>query len=321
MAHGSKSTRGMWIALGSYAALFAGKLTVFFITHLGVMFAESMHSMADMLIAAFLLIAAYISARPADEEYRFGYGRAQNIAALVAATIFISFTSFETLREAIPKLFTPPENSPQGFGLAIGMILLSMVLSSLPVMTILRDKQRGAASSAQLVDGINDEIALVAALIGIVLVARGFPLADPIASIIVALVIAFNAVMLWRENAAVLMGASPGPEFYARVNDIALATPGVFEVHNVIAEQVGEQIHLGLHIEVARGISIEEADAIADSVHDRICDAFDDIWVVVHPDPARDVVVADGDRATFPAPAARGTQAAPPVTQSPHSES
>ena len=193
--------------------------------------------------------------------------------------------------------------------MAIGMILISMVLSSLPVMTILRDKQRGAASSAQLVDGINDEIALVAALIGIVLVARGFPLADPIASIIVALVIAFNAVMLWRENAAVLMGASPGPEFYARVNDIALATPGVFEVHNVIAEQVGEQIHLGLHIEVARGISIEEADAVADSVHDRICDAFDHIWVVVHPDPAHEHSVANGDSATRSSPAVRRRQA------------
>ncbi len=287
MARSSGSNRGMWIALGGYTVLFAIKLAAFFVTHLGVMFAEAMHSMADMLIASFLLIAAYISARPADKEYRFGYGRAQNIAALVAATIFISFTSFETLREAIPKLFTPAETTPEGFGLAIGVILVSIVISALPVIAIMREKQRGAASRAQLIEGVNDEVTLLAALGGIVLVSRGFPLADPIASIVVALVIAFNAVMLWRENAAVLMGASPGPEFYAKVNDIALSTPGVLGTHNAIAEQVGEQIHLGMQIEVAAGITIEEADAIADSVHDRVSDAFDDIWVVVHPDPAR----------------------------------
>jgi ferrous-iron efflux pump FieF len=283
----------MWIALGGYTILFAGKLTAYFLTHLGVMFAEAMHSMADMLIAAFLLVAAYISARPADEEYRFGYGRAQNIAALVAATIFISFTSFETLREAIPKLLRPAETTPEGFGLAIGVILASIVISSFPIFAIMREKRRGAASRAQLVEGVNDEVALLAALVGIVLVWRGIPLADPIASIIVALVIAFNAVMLWRENAVVLMGASPKREFYAKVDEVALSTPGVLAVHNVIAEQVGEQVHIGMHIEVARGITIEAADTIADSVHDRISAAFDDIWVVVHPDPSRSGVSCD----------------------------
>ena len=305
MAKNSTSNRGMWIALGGYTVLFAIKLAAFFVTHLGVMFAEAMHSMADALIATFLLVAAYISARPADEEFRFGYGRAQNIAALVAATIFISFTSFETLREAIPKLFRPVETTPEGFGLAIGVILVSIVISALPVITILRQKHRGAANRAQLIEGVNDEVALLAALGGILLVSRGFPLADPIASIVVALVIAFNAVMLWRENATNLMGASPDAAFYVKVNELAFATPGVLEVHNVIAEQVGEQIHLGMHIEVERGITIEKADAIADAVHDRVSGSFDDIWVVVHPDPSRSTATdGESDPGTLPSASA-----------------
>jgi ferrous-iron efflux pump FieF len=289
MSNGSKGagTRGMWVALAGYTVLFTMKLATYFITHLGVMFAEAMHSMADMLIAAFLIIAAWVSSKPADEEYRFGYGRAQNIAALVAATIFISFTSFETLRESIPKLFKPAEGAHTGIGLAIVVIVVSLAISALPIITIMRQKERGAASKAQLIEGINDEVALVAALGGILLVAKGFPMADPIASCVVALVIAFNAVMLWRENAAMLMGASPEPAFYDKVREISLSIPGARDVHNVIAEQVGEQIHLGMHVEVSRGITIEEADAIADAIHDAICAAFDDIWVDVHADPER----------------------------------
>ena len=282
---GKSDMRGMWIALGGYSVLFLGKLAAFLLTHLGVMFAEAMHSMADMLITAFLLVAAWMSARPADEEFRFGYGRAQNIAALVAATIFISFTSFETLREAIPKLFQPPEGAHTGIPVAIGVILVSLVISSLPIIAIARQKERGAASKAQLMEGINDEIALVAALGGIIFVAYGVSWADPAASIVVALVIAFNAVTLWRENAATLMGASPEPAFYDKIREISFAVTGVKQVHNIIAEQVGEQIHLGMHIEVARGITIEAADKIADETHDAICAAFDDIWVVVHADP------------------------------------
>jgi cation diffusion facilitator family transporter len=281
------STRAMWVALGGYAVLFAIKFAAYFMTHLGVMFAEAMHSTADMLIASFLLVAAYLSARPADKEYRFGYGRAQNIAALVAATIFISFTSFETLREAIPKLFHPTETAPEGFGLAIGVILVSIVISSLPIITIMRQKERGAAVKAQLIEGVNDEIALVAALLGIIFVAKGYPLADPIASCIVALIIAFNAVLLWRENATLLMGVSPDKAFYDRVSEIVFSVPGAIRTHDVIAEQVGEQIHLGLHVEVARGITIEKADEIGDAVHDKLEAAFDDIYVVVHVDPER----------------------------------
>ena len=269
-----------------YTELFAIKLAAFFVTHLGVMFAEAMHSTADMLIAGFLLVATYMSKRPADAHYRFGYGRAQNIAALVAATIFISFTSLETLREAIPKLFTSPSEVAASLDVAIAVLAVSIVVSALPLCPLLRNKTRGAAEKAQLIEVVNDEVALVAALIGTVLVANGMPLADPLASIAVALVIAFNAVNLWRDNAAGLMGRSPEDAFYDMVRETALSIPGVLATHSVIAEKVGEQTHLGMHIEVAVGTPIEEADRLADTVVALVSGKVDDIYVVVHTDPS-----------------------------------
>jgi cation diffusion facilitator family transporter len=278
-------TTGMWIALGGYTFLFVIKLAAYFYTHIGVMFAEAMHSTADMLIVGFLLVATYLSKKPADSEYRFGYGRAQNIAALVAATIFISFTSFETLREAIPKLWAVPEEM-SGYTLAIGVLVLSVVVSGLPLITLLRNKKRSAAEKAQLIEVVNDELALVAALVGIVLVSMGLPLADPIASIVVALVIAANAIILWRENAAGLMGRSPDDAFYEMVRETAMSVPGVLATHSVIAERVGEQTHLGMHVEVAGGTLIEDADRMADAVVALISGKVEDIYVVVHADPA-----------------------------------
>jgi ferrous-iron efflux pump FieF len=286
MAQGKGSgTSGMWLALGGYTVLFAIKLAAFFITHIGVMFAEAMHSTADMLIAGFLLVAAYMSRKPADAEYRFGYGRAQNIAALVAATIFISFTSLETLREAIPKLWQKPIETGS-FSVAIGVLAVSLVISALPLWPLLRAKKRGAAEKAQLVEVVNDEIALVAALGGTLLVSRGITIADPIASIVVALVIAFNAVNLWRENAAGLMGHSPEDDFYQMVREMAVSIPGVLATHSVIAERVGEQTHLGMHIEVAAGTPIEDADRKADELVKLLTEKVGDIYVVVHVDPA-----------------------------------
>jgi ferrous-iron efflux pump FieF len=281
-----RGTQAMWLALGGYVLLFAVKIAAFAVSHVGVMFAEAMHSMADMLIAGFLLVAAYMSNRPADKEYRFGYGRAQNIAALVAATIFISFTSFETLREAVPKLFSHEVVEFSNLGVVVGVILFSLVVSAAPLVTLLRKKQRSAAERAQMIESVNDEIALVAALVGTLLVSRGMPLADPIASCVVAIVIAVNAVILWRENATSLMGRSPEPAFYDLVRESAMGVPGVLATHGLIAERVGEQTHLGMHIEVQAGTPIEEADRMADAVRAIIEDKVEDIYVVVHVDPA-----------------------------------
>lgn len=284
--HGSTTTGGLWLALAGYVTLFAIKLVAFLVTNVGVMFAEAMHSLADTLISAFLLMAAYLSRRPADDRYRFGYGRAQNIAALVAATIFISFTSLETMREAVPRLVYGHEPDYQNLPLALAVIVVSIAISAVPLIRL--RKERGAATRAQLIESVNDEIALIAALVGVVLVTRGLAIADAIASVAVAVIIAVNAALLWRENARDLMGRSPDPVFYEEVRATAMAVPGVLNVHGIMAEQVGGQIHLGLHIEVARGILIEEADRIADAVHDKVCGLHDDMYCVVHMDAVLD---------------------------------
>jgi len=282
---GGESLRGMWLALGGYTLLLVMKLTAYFITHVGVLFAESMHSIADVLIVVFLLVAAYYSRRPRDEDYRFGYGRAQNIAALVAATIFISFTSLETLREAIPKLFAGGSEHYDNLSIALAVIAISIVVSAVPLWSILQEKRRGAAMRAQLVETINDLIALGAALIGTIFIIEGVPIADPIASIVVALVIAFNAVILWRENARDLMGRSPGPEYAQLIHDAAMSVPGVIDVHGLIAEVVGGQTHLSFHMCVAKGTLIEDADRIAHDVRDVVLAASPMTFLVIHTDP------------------------------------
>ncbi len=297
--------RGMWLALGGYALLFAGKLAAYYFSGIGVLFAEAMHSVADMLIAGFLLLAAWYSSRPADEYYRFGRRRAQNIAALVAATIFISFTSLETLREAIPRLLS---NEPAEYGnvsLAITVVAVSLVISALPLLTILRQKRRGAAMRAQLIETINDLVALGAALVGIVLVLEGFPKADPIASIVVAIVIAVNAVLLWRENARELLGRSPDKAYYEKVRETALAVPGTLDAHNLIAEVVGGQTHLSFHIGVAPGTPVEEADRITHETERAVLDMSPDTFLVIHTDPV------DRPRTTPATNDVRAAEAAP----------
>jgi cation diffusion facilitator family transporter len=136
---------------------------------------------------------------------------------------------------------------------------------------------------------LNDELGLVAALIGTLFVLWGQPLADPIASIVVATIIAYNAIGLFRENVCFLLGRSPGPEFLAQVEELAGSVEGVLGVHDLRAEYIGpDTVHTGMHIQVPRGLPIEEADTIAHQVRERVHQATGCRYCVIHVDAAAD---------------------------------
>jgi len=283
----SADVRSLKIALGAYILVLALKLAVYFMSGVMALLAEALHTLSDIFVSSFLLAAAYYSRRAADQEHMFGYGRAQNIAALVAATLFISFTSYKLYEEAIPRLIASGETTYQNLWLAIGVIVISMVIAAVPLIQLYTQKTRGAAAKAQFMESINDELGLVAALIGTLFILWGRPMADPVASIAVATIIAYNGLKLFRENWSLLLGRSPGPEYLTKIENLARSVPGVLGVHGLRAEYIGpDVVHAGLHIEVQRGTAIEEADRIAEEVQKRIHEGSETGFCVIHVDPA-----------------------------------
>ncbi len=281
----SEDIRSLKIALGAYFLVFVMKLVVYFLSGVMALLAEALHTLSDIFVTGFLLFAAFYSRRSADQVHMFGYGRAQNVAALVAATLFISFTSYKLYEEAIPRLFQPGEETYQNLWLAVAVVVFSMVIAAIPLIRLYTQKQRGAAAKAQLLESINDELGLVAALIGTLFIVWHKPIADPIASIAVATIIAYNGVKLFLENFSFLLGRSPGPEYLARIEKLALSVPGVLGVHDLRAEYIGpDTIHAGLHIEVKSGIPIEEANRIAEEVDRRVHQEVNPGYCIIHVD-------------------------------------
>lgn len=268
---GSADLRGLKLALATYVVVFALKLVVYFMSGVMALLAEALHTLSDILISGFLLAAAVWSRKAADQVHMFGYGRAQNVAALVAATLFISFTSLTLYEQAIPRLFRPEAAAYENLPLAIGVLVVSMLIAAAPLATLLRQRARGAAARAQLMELVNDELGLLAALVGTLFVLWGKLLADPIATLVVATIIAANAVGLFKENLCVLLGRSPGPEFLTKVEGAARSVEGVLEVRDLKAEYVGpDEVHAGMRLAVRRGTPVEEAGRITDEVRRRV---------------------------------------------------
>jgi cation diffusion facilitator family transporter len=315
----SEDIRGLRLTLIVYLLIFVMKLVAYFFSGILALLAEALHTLSDIFVSGFLLLATVYSRKRADRTHMFGHGRAQNIAALVASVLFISFTSFELYREAIPRLFQHEIPEYQNFTLAIAVLVVSMLIAAFPLIKLYRQTrgakstpvsnrigekpspstnnqhdrvvtgEGGAAAKAQFMELINDELGLLAALVGTLFVSWGKPLADPLAAIFVASIIAFNAIKLFKENGSILLGSSPGAKTLAEVERLALSVPGVLDVHSLRLETTGpNDVHADMHIVVQRGIPIEQAEEIAEDVRRKLYKETIVSYCIVHVDPTKE---------------------------------
>jgi len=286
MTEHATETRGIKIALTGYLILVVLQLATYVLTNILVLLAQALEMLSDVLVSTFLLLSAFWSRKPADEFHMFGHGRAQNVASLVSATILISFMSLETFREAIPKFFHTEPSEFQNPNLALIVILIGMFVIAVPTIDILKVKAKGASVKAQLVALLKDEVSYVTALMGVILVAQGYRLADPLASLFIATAIAFGGLYLFKDNVHYLVGRAPSKQFMEKVKSTAKSVKGVLGIHDLRAEYVGPNlVHTGFHIEVAKGTPIEEADRIAEEVNEKVSRETGCQHCVIHVDP------------------------------------
>ncbi|HLN46082.1 MAG TPA: cation diffusion facilitator family transporter [Candidatus Sulfotelmatobacter sp.] len=279
-------TRGLKIALTVSVILFVLQLTTYFSTNMVAQLAAAFDSLSDIIISGFLWLSVYLSRKPADELHMFGHGRAQNVAALISASMLIFWLSFGAFQSAIPKFFESAQSEFQNVELALAVSVIAIFAYAIPFVDILRRKSRSPALKAQIVALLEMEVAFTAVLIGVILTAQGYSLADPIVSVFVASIIAISGVYLLKDNVSYLIGKAPSKEFMKKVESTAMSVTGVLGVHDLKAEIVGPGIvHAGFHIEIARGTPVEEADRIAEETQAKIGKETGCRYCVIHVDP------------------------------------
>ncbi len=279
-------TRGLKIAFAVSIILVVLQLTTYFLTSIVAQLAAGFDSLSDVLISGFLLLSVYRSRKPADEVHMFGHGRAQNVAALISATMLIFWLSFGAFQSAIPKFYQAYPNEFKNVGLALAVSFIAIFAYAVPLVDILRRKSKGPALRAQVIALLEMEVAFTAVLVGVVLVTLGYPLADPVVSVFVASIIAASGVYLLKDNVNYLIGRAPGREFLEKVKSTAMSVEGVLGVHDLKAEFVGPDIvHAGFHVEVARGTPIEEADRVTEEIQAKVARETGCQYCVIHVDP------------------------------------
>lgn len=232
--------------------------------------ADAGHVLTDIAGVSLALLAIWFGSRPATDRRTFGYYRLEILAAVVNALVLFAISGY-ILFEAWRRWSEPIEIASAGM-LAIAIVGLAVNLFA---MWILRGIQ---ASSLNLrgayLEVIADALGSVAVIVAAVLIAMtGVVAFDPIASVVIGLLIVPRTWGLLREAIDVLLEATPRGMDMTHVRQHILDAPGVVDVHDLHAWTITSGLPvLSAHVILESGAN---ANAALDSLSSCLADHFD----------------------------------------------
>ena len=278
-----KVKRVILITLFANIAVVVAKLVVGMAAHSLSVVADGAHSSVDAWNNIVALALARVAAKEPDAEHPYGHAKFETLGAL-AIVAFLSITMFELLRQAVSRLVSggvQPHITP----IVAVVMVISAVVSYL--IAHYEDKLGREYHSEILVADAahtrSDVYSSIAVLVGVGLVAAGFPRADAVVTLAVGVVIAHTGWDILKSTVPILVDERAVEEDH--ISRITLETPGVLSCFAVRSRGRAGEIHAELTITVVPTLNVAEAHQIADSVERRVADAVGAREVVVHVEP------------------------------------
>jgi ferrous-iron efflux pump FieF len=285
--------RGRLLKLASIASvatagfLIITKLVAWYVTGSVSLLASLVDSVMDSFTSLINLFAIRYSLQPADEEHRFGHGKAEPLAGLAQAAfiagsaIFLIFHSIDRLRES---------QQLDQIGVGVGVMVLAIVLT-LVLLSIQRYVIRKTGSTAIRADSLHyvtDLLTNMCILLALYLSTLGWKWADPVFAIAVAIYIFYSAYQIGWEAFQQLMDRELPDDVLEQIQAIAMSYPEVTGTHHTRTRQSGQTRFVQMHLELNENMSLKRAHEIADAVEQEIMAFLPGSEVIIHQDPIDD---------------------------------
>ena len=232
---------------GTAAAAYRGRLrialsitlTVMVVEIVGGVLADSLaliadaaHMATDAVGLGMALLAIHFANRPPSGNRTFGFARAEILAALANCLLLLGVGGY-VLYEAIQRFVTPV--GTQG-GLTVVFGAIGLVANMISLTLLMRGQKESLNVRGAFLEVAADALGSLAVIISAaVILLTGWQAADPIASLVIGLMIVPRTVKLLRETLDVLLEAAPKNVDMAEVRAHILALPGVEDVHDLHA--------------------------------------------------------------------------------------
>lgn len=279
-----------WVTLASMAAvttatlLILGKLIAWLMTDSSSLLASLTDSFMDISASLINLLAIRYALAPADEEHRFGHGKAESLAGLVQSA-FISGSALLLVMHGISSMLNqvPVVRLEAGIWVSVGSIVLTLLLVSFQGFVI--RKTNSVAIKADMLHYRSDLLLNGGVLVALVLAGQGWYWADGLFAILIGLFLVWGAGHIGYESVQALLDRQLPAEEQARIMALCCAVEGVHGVHDLRTRQSGPTRFVQLHLELDDQIPLVKAHQIADEAELAVRQAFEQMDVIIHMDP------------------------------------
>ncbi|MFI8224428.1 cation diffusion facilitator family transporter [Pseudomonas sp. NPDC085632] len=243
-------------------------------------------SALDGVTSMLNLLAVHYALRPADDDHRYGHGKAESLAGMAQA-LFIGGSAVLIAFQAYERLHDPqPLGAPW---LSIGVIVFSLLLTAALLLLQHRViKQTG--SNAVRADSLHyrsDMLLNGSILIALILAGFGFEQLDAWFGLGIAAYILWSAIQIARESFSVLMDEELPTDVSQHMLELACNVPGVLGAHDLRTRISGNHWFVQLHLELPGELTLSVAHGISDQAADAIHKAYPRAEVLVHADPIK----------------------------------
>ncbi len=265
------------------------KLLTGLIGHSGAMISDAVHSASDVFSTVVVIIGVRMASRESDKKHQYGHERMESVASILLAAV-LAVTGLGIGYQGIRTIISGTEGA--GITVPTMLPLIAAVVSILVKegmywYTIRAAKQiRSEALKADAWHHRSDALSSVGSFIGILGAKMGFPILDPVASVIICVFILKAVYDIFMDAVGKMTDEACDDKTVEAICGVASRQPGVLRLDDVKTRTFGNKAYVDIEISVDGSMTLWEAHEIAELVHDQVEIHFTDVkHCMVHVNP------------------------------------
>jgi len=248
------------------------------------MTADGLHSLSDGASNIIGLIGIFFASQPKDSDHPYGHKKYETFFALgIGALLF--FVAINLFKQGIGRLIH--QVVPQ-VDIASFAIMVATTMVNFSVMRYEASRGRSLKSDILVSDSLHtraDILTSVSVIVALSAVKLGYPIIDPVVTILISLFIAYAGFEIIKEGSQVLCDAIAIVD-NKQVTSIVMCVKGVKACHKIRTRGRQDDINIDLHVQVAPNMHVDEAHKICYAIEDAIKKGISGVTdVVVHIEP------------------------------------
>lgn len=248
------------------------------------MTADGLHSLSDGASNIIGIIGIHFACQPIDKDHPYGHKKYETLFSLGIA-ILLFFVSFNLLKEGIIRLYKPV--IPRIDNISFIIMIITMAINFW-VMHYEHAKGKSLRSDILISDAMHtkaDIFTSLSVIIALIVIKLGYPILDPIATMVISLFIAHAGYDIIRQSSVILCDTAAILD-EKKIVAIVLGVKGVKTCHKIRSRGRPDDIHIDLHVQVNPDMHIDNAHKISYAIEEAVKKTIPEITdVVVHMEP------------------------------------